>query len=553
MLAAWVWAIVWLASGHRLLPAPKPRAVPWGLWSVLLVGLFWFILREATAVTYLRATRSSVQLKAIATGKASLLSPHEGLALVTLVNLATLVLVPSLLRLTSGATARDLGIVRVDMGRNIRRGAVACLLLTPIVSGVMIPLALAQKKKTEHPVFTMLRNDHGGRLAALAVVGAVLLAPAAEELLFRGVLLAWLLAWTRGRHGGAAGHANAGAWGSGPSGALDDWPELAPYGSDPSPIPGEPRVPAGWAFALPNIVTSLVFAGLHYDQWPAPIPLFILSLGLGLLYDRTGSLWAPFSLHAVFNGLNTGVAMLAVYLGLPLTKEEIPPPAWEPIATCTHGLIGENGPRMFLARMVLAELVGGGNIRYPISIACRSVPDLGSTSVVRLPGVSTGGLINNAEKSVAGRARPSRSDGDPITVIGGRAAGPSGPEAGAALKAPRWWIIADRTVGGARDVPGPSDELGLPPSQGWERRTRGGRGTARPLGSPRLMSAANSKKSPLQHSGFEWAGAVARIRRSGGTTRSGRRSALLGILTQVYANSSRGARSSDSRNGSDRA
>ena len=41
---------------------------------------------------------------------------------------------------------------------------------------------------------------------------------------------------------------------------------------------------------------------------------------------------------------------------------------------------------------------------------------------------------------------------------------------------------------------------------------------------------------------FQWAGTVARIRRGGGSTRTGRRSALLGMLTSAYANSSRGAR-----------
>jgi hypothetical protein len=51
---------------------------------------------------------------------------------------------------------------------------------------------------------------------------------------------------------------------------------------------------------------------------------------------------------------------------------------------------------------------------------------------------------------------------------------------------------------------------------------------------------AQSKKSgSLSHNGFEWAGTVARIRRSGGSTRAGRRSALLGMLTAAYANSSR--------------
>jgi hypothetical protein len=68
------------------------------------------------------------------------------------------------------------------------------------------------------------------------------------------------------------------------------------------------------------------------------------------------------------------------------------------------------------------------------------------------------------------------------------------------------------------------------------------------------MNVANSKKnSPLQNTGFEWAGVAARIRRSGGASRSGRRSALLGVLTSVYANTSRStsprATAADTRSG----
>jgi len=56
------------------------------------------------------------------------------------------------------------------------------------------------------------------------------------------------------------------------------------------------------------------------------------------------------------------------------------------------------------------------------------------------------------------------------------------------------------------------------------------------------MSLVNSKKNAPLHAGFEWAGVVARVRRGAGSSRSGRRSALLGVLTSVYANSSRGTR-----------
>ena len=66
------------------------------------------------------------------------------------------------------------------------------------------------------------------------------------------------------------------------------------------------------------------------------------------------------------------------------------------------------------------------------------------------------------------------------------------------------------------------------------------------------MSSSNPKSASPLHSGFEWAGTVARIRRGGKSSRAGRRSALLGMLTSVYANSSRGGRTSETRSGSDR-
>ncbi len=65
------------------------------------------------------------------------------------------------------------------------------------------------------------------------------------------------------------------------------------------------------------------------------------------------------------------------------------------------------------------------------------------------------------------------------------------------------------------------------------------------------MSEENCKKTAPVNVGFEWAGAVARVRRGGKSTRAGRRAALLGMLTATYANSSRGGRGND-RQGAER-
>lgn len=59
----------------------------------------------------------------------------------------------------------------------------------------------------------------------------------------------------------------------------------------------------------------------------------------------------------------------------------------------------------------------------------------------------------------------------------------------------------------------------------------------------KTMSVVKSKKNvSMPSTGMAWAGAVARMRRSGGTSRAGRRAALLGMLSASYANTSRDGR-----------
>ena len=78
----------------------------------------------------------------------------------------------------------------------------------------------------------------------------------------------------------------------------------------------------------PIVIISALFAVVHLPQWPAPIAIFFLSLGLGVVYQRSGSLFASFVMHALFNGFSTLILFQAVLIGAPAD------PKVAPTATC---------------------------------------------------------------------------------------------------------------------------------------------------------------------------------------------------------------------------
>lgn len=54
---------------------------------------------------------------------------------------------------------------------------------------------------------------------------------------------------------------------------------------------------------LPAIMVSSILFALIHGHLPSLPGLLILAVGLALVYERCGSLWAPISMHAAFNGL----------------------------------------------------------------------------------------------------------------------------------------------------------------------------------------------------------------------------------------------------------
>lgn len=88
---------------------------------------------------------------------------------------------------------------------------------------------------------------------------AIILAPAFEELLFRGILLPWTVR------------------------RIGFWPGIA--------------------------VISVVFAGMHFHL-PSMLPLFMLSVFFCVVYSRTRSLLVPIGMHACFNAVTVILLLL---------------------------------------------------------------------------------------------------------------------------------------------------------------------------------------------------------------------------------------------------
>ena len=270
VLAAWTWAIGRKLSGGRVLAASKgePAIVPWGAASVVVCGLMFLASQVAGLLVVMGIEWRRFLVPAILRGPLPTTSGDEMLA-VTLGNLGLLPALAMLLGATSGASPRDLGLSGRPVLPNVARGMVAYLLLAPLVMGLMIGSSRIWPP-TAHPLQKMILLGGSWRIGLLAVLSAVVMAPLAEEILFRGILLGWL--WRV----------------------------------------GVKASPTGWHLVLPNVITSLIFAGIHAPQWPAPIPLFVLSMGLGTLYRRTGSLWGPIALHACQNGVSTAMLLILV-------------------------------------------------------------------------------------------------------------------------------------------------------------------------------------------------------------------------------------------------
>jgi membrane protease YdiL (CAAX protease family) len=400
MLWTWAWALGQIGRGRPLLASVCPlplRQAPWGAMTVFSVFVLYLLVNYYVTRSYEAATgrhlpralkpaekrddptklekadaenrRGEKPPKPVdaarpGQGKGWVAGDPDGgpaapaeqtqselMLQLAVINSLLLVLVPAVVRLTSGASLADLGLSLNDWRRQMIVGVRAAMLVTPAVYAVQ-SLAVHIWQSQKHPVEQMILEKFAVGAAILAVLSTMVLAPMIEELLFRAIVQLWLNRLVSAQ----------------PSPAGIEQVEFRSEGSrDVRPWYFEDAVTpqvAGSSIergghqraelkpprlsALPIVLTSLFFAVLHLPQWPAPIAIFPLSMALGAVYQRTGSLIAAITMHGTFNGFSTLLLLLVAY------SRQLQPPKHPP-ADVSSGV-------EFLTHLLSAMGIGLGSM-----------------------------------------------------------------------------------------------------------------------------------------------------------------------------------------------
>ena len=209
---------------------------------------------------------------------------------------------------------------------HLPRGVVAGLIAVPVIlawtfaAGIALQLVrygLGLPTDSIHEVLKAMRDDPTSSTLIWGVITSVVVAPLTEEILFRGFLQTSLV-YGLPRLFGSADRVP-----SGPEAepVPPDAYAFAPADPDeplryrPADVTAVEAVPveagpsARWRW-LGIVLSAAVFTSLH-EPWSWPI-IFLLGIGFGYVYERTGSLYASMIVHFAFNGMNVTFLLLSL-------------------------------------------------------------------------------------------------------------------------------------------------------------------------------------------------------------------------------------------------
>jgi len=298
--------------GEPLLPRPRRWPVPWTGFELVLLFPFAAIAPSALVDPLLTASGFYSAVYG-PDAPAETWSPMRPLwSAVFFVPLLLGLLL--LLRLSLYPDGKNAEHIRApSIAARIALGAFAWLALHPIVAlvhfGVTISFSALDWTVGKHPLEEIAWGSRPALDRVLLLIQASALTPLLEELLFRGMLLPWLFG-KKYRAGITMALAMILAAALGIERAAG-----GDYALALGPVGFAILLLAGWLilrFARRRqsrtegaiYVSAALFAIVHSNVWPTPIPLFVLGLGLGWLAFRTRGILAPIIVHGLFNAVS---------------------------------------------------------------------------------------------------------------------------------------------------------------------------------------------------------------------------------------------------------
>ena len=352
----WFLAALRLAYGRRLLPqdavpaaesvlkflglAPAPplidwrerRHVTWGFIDLIAILFLYVALAAVVGV----ALRQWTGLKMGTEMEDLTLSQRQSLTIANMaVSVLVLILCLPLMALRPGTSLRSFGWSLASLGRDVRLGLVAFVMLAPPVYAIQGVLVYFWKP-SEHPLMEMFKGTPDAAFFVTLTVAAVIVAPLVEEMLFRVFLQGFFeklvsfrglpLELLLGRFGQRRLPAEI-VEATEPivANPVLSPPDLNPYmppgvlqpasdGLAPAAIDTDEQPELrGSRMLVPIGISSIIFALLHWSHGPDWVALTLLAAGMGYLYQRTHSIVPSLTVHMCLNGLSMWGLWIQVY------------------------------------------------------------------------------------------------------------------------------------------------------------------------------------------------------------------------------------------------
>jgi membrane protease YdiL (CAAX protease family) len=303
-VVTWWYLFARLRRTGCILPYEPRQPVPWG-WPAASVAFIIVALMLPTALATGSAEEAPVEIDASEAAENIL-----GFLLFQAVVGAVAV---AIVFLTSRPDRRDLGLPERfgQLLRDVGIGATAFLASLAPVFGM---LAFAKyleggSEPSHHPLIEIVQRASSVWILVLASISAVIFAPLFEEVIFRLLLQGSLEKWEARKVGWQPDEPADEASMTNDECRMTNGEHELPADSsfvirhssffpDQPPERGLLGLPYGW---LPILVSSVLFALAHFGYGPEPVPLFVLALILGYVYQRTHCIIPCIVTHALFN------------------------------------------------------------------------------------------------------------------------------------------------------------------------------------------------------------------------------------------------------------